>query len=85
MAPGVTNSAVASATYTIRRGYPGVHSPGRDLYSAQSVTIFDATTGQPFTTPPMEQRRPLHPPCTPAQLRYGHKPSRPSRGPGSDQ
>ena len=45
MAPGLTNSAVATATYIIAAATP-VFSPAAGTYtSAKSVTITDATTG----------------------------------------
>ena len=45
VAPGLTNSAVATATYIIAAAIP-VLSPAAGTYtSAQSVTITDATTG----------------------------------------
>src|SRR5882672_10639308 len=44
-ASGMTNSAVASATYTIRVATPTLNPGGGTYTTAQSVTISDATSG----------------------------------------
>ena len=79
--PGDTNSAVASAAYTITPQSPPpttvstpTFSPAAGAYtSAQSVTISDATSGATIYYTTNGTRRQLPRPSTPARLRSARR------------
>ena len=82
VAPGLTNSAVATATYIIAAAIP-VSRPRLEPIPLRSRSPSRMRPPEPqFTTPPTAQPRRLHPTCTAAQSRYRPpKPSRPSPWP----
>ena len=82
VAPGLTNSAVATAIYIIAAAIP-VFSPRLEPIPLRSRSPSRMRPpGPQFTTPPTAQPRRLHPTCTAAQSRYRPpKPSRPSPWP----